>query len=167
MNWIKINQELKNVIETGKIIYGVNQSKKECLVGEPKLIIISSTIEPHNKELFLYYAKLLNIKILTHPENNIELGSVCGKPFGVSILTILDEGKSSIFEAIEDTADINDEKKIGKKVKKEEKKTKKEEVTKKKTVEKKEVTKKIKEEEKEVPITEDKMFKDIIKIKKK
>jgi len=44
MNWTRFNQELRNTIDTGKIIYGSNKAKKECLIGEPKLIIISSTI---------------------------------------------------------------------------------------------------------------------------
>ncbi|RLF38062.1 MAG: 50S ribosomal protein L30e, partial [Thermoplasmata archaeon] len=32
--------------------------------------------------------------------NNVELGSACGKPFGVSVLAIVDEGKSNILNMI-------------------------------------------------------------------
>ena len=184
MNWIKFNQELRNTLDTGKIIYGTNESKKECLIGEPKLLIISSTIDSQNRELFSHYAKLLDIKLVEYPEGSIELGSVCGKPFGISIIAILNEGKSSIFEVIneKDSDKKEDVKVTAKKQKKEDKKEAKktraskvkeekddfsdEEDSKKKT---RRVTKEPKEkvEAEEVPIMEDKMFKDIIKIKKK
>ncbi len=186
MNWTKFNQELRNTIDTGKIIYGANQAKKECLVGEPKLIIVSSTIDSQDKDLFSYYAKLLGIKVIEYPEGSIELGSVCGKPFGISIITILNEGKSSIFEVIEEKdSDKKESVKVtAKKAKKEEKKEAKktrekkkaesdtdysedELNTKKRTSRKPKEAKEKDEEKEEVPIMEDKMFKDIIKIKKK
>jgi large subunit ribosomal protein L30e len=192
MNWTRFNQELRNTIDTGKIIYGSNQSKKECLVGEPKLIIISSTISKSDQDLFKHYTKLLKIPVIEYPEGSIELGSVCGKPFSISIIAIIDEGKSSILEVIneKDSDKKEDKKLIAKKAKKEDKKNAKKDKKakkdedgdysedelklKKKRDEKraargtkvKSETEEIKEED-EVPILEDKMFKDIIKIKKK
>lgn len=169
MNWVKLNQELRNTVETGKIIYGAEQVKKTCLIGEPKLLIISSTINKQYYDLFKHYTKLLNIMLIEHPEGSTELGSICGKPFGISVLAITDEGKSSIFKVIEDSkTETKEEKKVvAKKVKKEEKKKEKEVKEKKKQA--KETLEKVKTEkvEEEVPITEDKLFKDIIKIKKK
>jgi len=192
MNWTKFNQELRNTIDTGKIIYGTNQAKKECLVGEPKLIIVSSTISKADNELFGYYAKLIKTPIIEYPEGSIELGSVCGKPFAISIIIVIDQGKSSILEVIneKDSDKKEDKKLIAKKAKKEEKRTAKKEKkskkdedkdysedelkSKKKRDEKKAARgtkvkseKEEAKEEDEVPILEDKMFKDIIKIKKK
>jgi len=186
MNWTAFNQELRNTIDTGKIIYGTNKSKKECLIGEPKLLIISSTIDKNDRDLFLYYVKLLNIPLIEYPEGSIELGSVCGKPFGISIIAVLDSGKSSIFEVInqKESDKKEDTKVLAKRQKKEEKKEAKktkekkkaeadtdyseEELnTKKRTSRKPKEVKEKDEEKEEVPIMEDKMFKDIIKIKKK
>lgn len=177
MNWVKFNQELRNTIETGKIICGSSQSKKECLVGNPKLLIISSTIDGHNKELFSYYTRLLDVPLVEYPESSVELGSLCGKPFAISVITVTDEGKSSLFDVLkekESSKAKGQQKAVAKKAKKDEKKE-----IKKKKADTQEMegkpftkasrkTKEPKEEEKEeVPITEDTMFKDIIKIKKK
>ncbi len=188
MNWTRFNQEVRNAIDTGNIIIGANQAKKECLIGEPKLLIVSSTVDPQNRDLFRHYAKLLGINLIEYPEGSNELGSVCGKPFGISIIAIINEGKSSILEVIteKDFEKKEDKKLIAKKAKKEEKKTAKttkktkkdadedfseDELTSKKKRDAKKGPK-VKEEKKEeeennIPITEDKMFKDIIKIKKK
>jgi len=168
MNWTKFNQELRNTIDTGKIIYGTKESKKECLIGEPKLLIVSSTMDLHNKDLFFYYAKLLEIKLIEYPEGSTELGSVCGKPFDISIIAVLNEGKSSLLEVIDEKeSDVKDNKKaIAKRQKKDDKKkvkTEKAEVIN----ATKRTSRKVKEEKEEVPIVEDKQFKDIIKIKKK
>ena len=169
VDWNKFNQELRNVIDTGKIIYGTNEIKKECFVGEPKLLILSNTIDKNKKQEFLYYAKLLNIDAIEYPENSLELGSVCAKPFSISVVAVIDFGKSSIIDVInaKDSDTKENKKVIAKRVKKEEKTLKKQA----KQV-KIEQTKKVKAtdeqiEDKEVPITEDKFFKDIIKIKKK
>jgi large subunit ribosomal protein L30e len=179
MNWTKFNQELRNTIDTGKLIYGTNESKKECLIGEPKLLVVSSTMDHKDKELFSYYAKLLDIRLIEYPEGSIELGSVCGKPFGISVIVILNEGKSSIFEVIDEKDSDKKEnvKVVAKRQKKEEKKEAKKsrERSVKATesdysfeeIDGKRKPKKVKEEKEEVPIMEDKMFKDIIKIKKK
>lgn len=160
MDWNLFEQELKNTIETGNITYGTNNVEKELLIGEPKLLVISKTIEQRYKELFEHYADILEIRIVEYPERAKELGSVCGKPFGVSVLVVKDFGKSNLLEAL-------DKKKTEKKVnvraavkqKKKEEKAKKE---KKKVIEKKEEEKK-----EEAPIQEDAFFKDMIKIKKK
>jgi len=169
VDWNKFNQELRNVIDTGKLIYGTNTIKKECFVGEPKLLVLSNTIDKKKKQEFLYYAKLLGIKAIEYPENSLELGSVCAKPFSMAIVAVVDFGKSSIMEVIEakDSDTKENKKVIAKRVKKEEKNLKK-----KAKAAKIEHTKKAKAadeivEDKEVPITEDKFFKDIIKIKKK
>lgn len=169
VDWNKFSQELRNVIDTGKLIYGTNKVKKECFVGDPKLLILSNTIDKNKKQEFLYYAKLLNIKAIEYPENSLELGSVCAKPFSISVVAVDDFGKSSIMSVInaKDSENKENKKVIAKRVKKQEKDLKKKEKTAK--IEKTKKAKAADEvvEDKEVPITEDKFFKNIIKIKKK
>ncbi len=160
MDWSLIEQELKNVIDTGKIIYGTNNVEKEMLIGEPKLLIISDTIEKRYEQLFLYYADILDIRVVKYPDRSKELGSVCGKPFGVSALVVNDFGRSNLLESLDKKKTENKENKKAKKkqIKKEEKnKQKIKKIKAKEEIEKKE----------ETPIEEDEFFKDVVKIKKK
>ncbi|MDD3178439.1 MAG: 50S ribosomal protein L30e [Candidatus ainarchaeum sp.] len=164
MNLSKFNTQLRNTVDTGKIVLGINETIKECLVGEPKLIVVSSSIKDIKKKQLEYYAKLLNIKMVFYPENGYELGSVCGKPFSVSVLAIIDFGQASIMDVIDSKEEVIKENskvkiKAEKKAKKEEKKIEKEKVKKLKEIRKK--------EEDEKPIQEDEMFKKLVKIKKK
>jgi large subunit ribosomal protein L30e len=160
MDWNLFEQELRNTIETGKIVYGSNKVEKELLIGEPKLLVISNTIDQRYKEIFKYYAEYLNLKIVEYPERAKDLGSICAKPFGISALVVLDFGKSNLLESLDSKKTKKKEK--AKVVAKRKKKEIKEKEQKKKIIKQKE-----QEKEEEKPIEEDEFFKDVIKIKKK
>ncbi len=160
MDWNLFEQELRNVIETGEIVSGTNNVEKELLIGDPKLLIISKTVDKRYKDLFLYYSDILNIRTVEYIEKSKDLGSVCGKPFGVSALIVKDFGKSMLLEALDSKktkAKVN-----AKTIAKKKKQEKKDKILKKKLKEKEELKQK-----EEAPIEEDEFFKDVIKIKKK
>jgi len=161
-DWYKFNEQLRNTVDTGKVLYGVNQALKECLVGEPKLIILSKTVPKESREQLVYYAKLLNIRAIEYPESGIELGAVCGKPFSSSVVVVKDVGQSSIMSTLDMAVETGVKENARAKVKKEKKEQKK--VVKEKK--KKEKDAKGKEEE-EKPLIEDAVFKSIVKVKKK
>ncbi|MEI8363956.1 MAG: 50S ribosomal protein L30e [archaeon] len=165
MDWNKFNQQLRIAVDTGKVLYGTKEIVRETLVGDPKLVVLASTVKVLQKKQIEHYCKLAGVKVITYLESGVELGSVCGKPFSISVLGVLDVGESSIL-AVMDAKDIivvkenartkaKTEKKEGKVKKKEEK----DEIKKAKEIRQK--------EEEEKPIQDDELFKSIIKIKKK
>jgi len=89
-----ISKELVRAISTGKVLFGYKQAIKK--VNEAKAFIISNDC-PKKKEI-MDVAK--DKPVYIYKGNNIELGSACGKPFGVSVVTIIDEGKSNIMNII-------------------------------------------------------------------
>jgi len=89
-----ISKELIRAVATGKVLFGYKQALKKA--NEAKAFIISKDCP--NKSKIMEIAN--NKPVYIYNGNNIELGSACGKPFGVSVVTILDEGKSSIMEVI-------------------------------------------------------------------
>jgi large subunit ribosomal protein L30e len=164
MNKNRFDQELRNVVDTGKIIYGTKNVKKDCLINDPKMLVISNTLSEYYKDQLFYYAKLLNIKIIEYPEGSEELGSICGKPFSISALAIEDYGKSSIVDVVESKGEVKKEKgKVLAKRKKLEYKKKKKQFKEQKKIKEKE----LKKEKEERPIAEDEIYKNILKIKKK
>jgi large subunit ribosomal protein L30e len=88
----RFNTQLRIAVDTGKVIYGTKETIKECLVGEPKLLIVSKTVKNTVKKQLAHYAKLLNIRFVEYPDKGSELGSVCGKPFNISVISIKDFG---------------------------------------------------------------------------
>lgn len=103
-----INIEIRRAVETGKVNFGEKQTEKNILKGNGELIIISSNAKKLLKERLGQYAKLSEIPFYEFQGTSVELGSVCGKPFPVSVMTVLSRGKSKILE-------IKDKKKTTKK----------------------------------------------------
>lgn len=89
-----INRALKTAVTTGKVFFGINQTKKALKAGKAKLIIVSSNCSEEHVRQIKIYAK---IPMYTFNGTNMELGSACGKPFSVSTLSIIDAGDSEIL----------------------------------------------------------------------
>ncbi len=95
---MNINIEIRRTVDTGKVDFGENQTEKNILKGNGELIIISSNTKKLVKEKLEHYSKLSEIPFYEFKGTSVELGSVCGKPFPVSVLTVLNKGKSKILE---------------------------------------------------------------------
>ena len=88
MSEVDISKALKAAISTGKVEFGVDQTEK---AGKAQMIVLSSNCPS---------AALVNnkdVKIHIYSGNNMELGALCGKPFSVSALAIIDKGTSNIL----------------------------------------------------------------------
>ena len=86
-------KSLRLAIDTGKVSVGANQSSKAITSGSAKLVILSSNCP----EETVAVAKNGDTPVYSFSENNAVLGAACGKPFPVSIIAILDGGKSDIL----------------------------------------------------------------------
>ncbi len=82
---------LRLAIESGRVVLGTNQCRKALREKGAKLVIIS------NNCLDEYFSSQKEAPVRQFPGNNVELGAACGKPFAVSVVAVLDPGKSSIL----------------------------------------------------------------------
>lgn len=89
-----INKALKTAVTTGKVLFGFDQTMKALSAKKAKLIIVSSNCpDKHITQIKENKA----IPFHRFSGTNIELGSACGKPFSVSVLSVLNEGESEIL----------------------------------------------------------------------
>ena len=88
-----LNKSLRLAIDTGKVSVGANQSSKAITSGSAKLVIISSNCPDETVSA----AKKGETPVYSFNGNNSVLGAACGKPFPVSMIAILDGGKSDIL----------------------------------------------------------------------
>ena len=86
-----LNKALRAAAKTGKLLFGADQAKKAIETKEAKLIILASNSP--NPEL----KEQKNVPIIEFPGTNIDLGAVCGKPFAISAVTVLEPGDSQIL----------------------------------------------------------------------
>ncbi len=96
-----IERELVNALKTGTVILGSRKTLKHLKLGKAKAVIVAANAPPELRSDILYYARLGGIPVYVYPDTSVELGAVCGKPFTVASLAIIDPGSSRILELIE------------------------------------------------------------------
>lgn len=95
-----LESEIKNVLKSGKVILGFNRSLKAVMLGRAKALIIASKIPKSYGDDIRKYATLSNIPVINFPGSSKDLGLVCGKPFPISTIAILDLGDSRLLSFI-------------------------------------------------------------------
>ena len=93
-----IEKNIRLAYNTGKIIMGVNESKKFIMNGEGKLIILSEDSPKEIKNDITYFSEMAQIPLVVYPNTAIRLGEACGRPHPISVMVILNEGDSKVLE---------------------------------------------------------------------
>ncbi|MFH0923060.1 MAG: 50S ribosomal protein L30e [Candidatus Micrarchaeota archaeon] len=97
---VDLNLAIRLAVDSGKVELGLDKAKKAALNGSgAKLIIIAKNC-PAIQDV-KHYCDIAELPVIVFPGTNVELGAVCGKPFGVSALCVLDAGDSDILKAVE------------------------------------------------------------------
>ena len=85
-------------VESGKVEYGAKSAISASLQKKAKLFIFSSNMPQEVREKVAGSAKASGTPVLEFEGSSMELGSVCGKPFPISVLSVFEAGSSSILE---------------------------------------------------------------------
>ncbi len=82
-----VEKVLKRALK-GRVYLGSKRTIKALKRKEAKLVVISSNCPKEIREKIEKYRG--NVPILVYPGTNMELGALCGKPFSVSSLAVID-----------------------------------------------------------------------------
>ncbi len=91
-----INRSLRLLVQTGKVHFGVRQARRAIKANEAKVIVVPQNVH----ETVLRELQTSRVPLVKFDGTNMDLGTVCGKPFSVSALTALDVGDSDIMDAV-------------------------------------------------------------------
>ncbi len=97
---LSIERELKNLIRTGKYTLGTNSTIRVIASGKAKMVVIAENAPPELRERAIYYANLGKVPIYIFKGTSQDLGIICGKPFKISMLAVIDEGESRILDLV-------------------------------------------------------------------
>jgi large subunit ribosomal protein L30e len=88
---IDISRALKSAISTGQVEFGIGQTEKAVKSGKAQMIILARNCQSD------FLKGDVKVKVHIYEGNNMELGALCGKPFSVSALAVIDKGSSNIL----------------------------------------------------------------------
>ena len=95
---VDINRLFKETVGNGIVKFGTKQTKRAINNGKAKMIVISNNCIKSSDIKKLASNK--KIPIYNYESNSVDLGSVCGKAFAVSVFAVMDDGGSNILKII-------------------------------------------------------------------
>jgi large subunit ribosomal protein L30e len=93
-----VPRAIRATVETGKVVFGERETLKKLREGKIRLVVVAANCPPRFKEALLRSSASLKIPIYEHEASTMDLGSLCGKPFPISMLGVSEAGDSNIFE---------------------------------------------------------------------
>lgn len=92
---INVDKSLNKAVKTGKVIIGANRTVDAAANGSAKMVILASNCPEDIKKK----VQETNVPVLEYEGTSVELGPVCGKPFTIAAMAIIDVGESDILAA--------------------------------------------------------------------
>ncbi|AAM04680.1 ribosomal protein L30e [Methanosarcina acetivorans C2A] len=92
---INVDKSLIKAVKTGKVIVGANRTIDAAANGSAKMVVLASNCPEDIKKKI----QATDIPVLEYEGTSVELGPVCGKPFTIAAMAILDVGESDILAA--------------------------------------------------------------------
>ena len=81
--------EIKKIIKERKTVIGREQVLRQLKKGKLESIYLTSNIDENTRKMIEKFCSISGIGANTIPFNNQELGTLCKKPFPVSILGVV------------------------------------------------------------------------------
>lgn len=101
---IDVENAIKIAVKTGTVSLGSKESIRLVKNEQAKLIMVSSNCPAEILDDLKTYCKFSNLSIYQYKGSNWDLGFICGKPFMVSVLAIIEPGDSDILKLTEESA---------------------------------------------------------------
>lgn len=83
---IDVNEEIKKLVATPKGVVGTERTLKGMRAGKISKIFLAKNVKESTRSDIEAYAKIGNIEVVTLSLGNDELGTICKKPFAISVL---------------------------------------------------------------------------------
>lgn len=84
-----IMDEIKKLLTSDKLIIGKEETLKAIRSGKIKKIFLASNADPTFVKDIDYYKTMSDMEVTTLGLTNEEVGSICRKPFSISVLGVL------------------------------------------------------------------------------
>ncbi|MGC8479456.1 MAG: 50S ribosomal protein L30e [Candidatus Micrarchaeia archaeon] len=92
-----INNDLRLVIDTGKYTIGNREVIRSISDSKAKVIVLASKGKKEIAEDILHLCSVAKLRVIKFSGNSLELGTLCGKPYSVTVLAVLEPGNSNIL----------------------------------------------------------------------
>jgi len=89
--------DIRLAVDTGKVAIGYREVVKSISSSQAKAVVIATKGKKDIIDDIVHMCNIAGIKLIKFNENSLELGTICGKPYSVNALAIIDQGNSNIL----------------------------------------------------------------------
>ncbi len=82
-------EDIKKLLKSKNLVVGTGKTVKYLKVGKLSKVYVSSNCPADIKEDLKYYGELAQTPIIELEQTNEEIGTLCKKPFFISVLSVL------------------------------------------------------------------------------
>jgi large subunit ribosomal protein L30e len=93
-----LNSDLRMAVDSGEVVLGIEETTRAINVSRAKLVIVSAVGNEGSVSDLTHICGIAGVKLLKFAGNSMDLGAVCGKPYSVSSLAVIEAGHSKILE---------------------------------------------------------------------
>ena len=94
---VDIARDLRLAVDTGKVVIGTREVERLIGKDSPKLVVIAAKGKHSDVSDILHLCNVAEIKVLKSDTGSLELGAICGKPYSVNAVAIIEAGDSNIL----------------------------------------------------------------------
>lgn len=84
-------REIIKALSEKKLVIGYNKSLKMLKLGKLKQVICANNTSSRVKEIINNNSNINGVTVEEYKKNNVELGTLCKKPFPITVVSILKE----------------------------------------------------------------------------
>jgi large subunit ribosomal protein L30e len=85
---MELTDLIKEKSKENKLIIGYDTVMKFIKNENPELVILANNFPDDKKKIIEHNAKLAKVEVKEYPNDSVNLGLVCGKPFSIGVLAI-------------------------------------------------------------------------------
>ena len=93
-----ISNDIRIAVDTGKVSLGYKEVVRAIEMDKAKLVVIAEKGAKEKVADILHMCKVSGIRVLNYEDGSMELGAVCGKPYSVIGLAVIEQGNSKILD---------------------------------------------------------------------
>ncbi len=95
---MNIERAIRQAVVTGKVTLGEKETAQAVRGKKAKLVIVAQNCPGPLKENLDLLSTRFDMPVYKFDGTCLKLGAVCGKPFLVSMLGVIEAGESSVLE---------------------------------------------------------------------
>ncbi|MDE1855554.1 MAG: 50S ribosomal protein L30e [Candidatus Micrarchaeota archaeon] len=92
-----LNNDLRLAVDTGSVALGTKETEKAVSGSKAKLVVVTSKGEVNSINDIMHLCNVAGVKVVRFKGSSMELGTVCGKPYSINSLAVIEPGNSKIL----------------------------------------------------------------------